>query len=115
MIFGIAQPTAEGYEVRFFHVQRRDANTLLPIIWKHVYPGTTIWSGEWKAYSPLQTTCGYDHQKVNHSQNFIDPRTGYHTQLIESLWSHAKMKILKTMRGSTIIDTLGRILVPFYT
>ena len=89
----------------FYHVQRRDANTLLPIIWKHVYPGSTIWSDEWKAYSHLQTTYGYDHQKVNHSQNFIDPRTGCHTQLIESLWSHAKMKILKTIRGSTILDS----------
>ena len=42
-IFGIAQSTAEGYEVRFFHVQRRDANTLLAIIWKHIYPGSRIW------------------------------------------------------------------------
>ncbi|CAF4600595.1 unnamed protein product [Rotaria sp. Silwood2] len=59
-IFGIAEPTEEGHEVRFFHVQRRDAATLIPIIWKHVYPGTTIWSDEWKAYSRLQTGYGYD-------------------------------------------------------
>ena len=41
-IFGIAQPTVDDYEVRFFHVQRRDTAILLPIIWQHVYPGTTI-------------------------------------------------------------------------
>ena len=41
-ILGIAQSTVDDYEVRFFHVQRRDAATLLPIIWKHVYPGTII-------------------------------------------------------------------------
>ncbi|CAM4799551.1 unnamed protein product [Rotaria magnacalcarata] len=41
-IFGIAEPTEEGHEVRFFHVARRDAATLIPIIWKNVYPGTTI-------------------------------------------------------------------------
>ncbi|CAF1581970.1 unnamed protein product, partial [Didymodactylos carnosus] len=103
-IFGIAQPTAEGYEARFFHVQRRDAATLLPIIWKNVYRGTTIWSDEWKAYCRLQTTYGYDHQTVNHSQNFIDPHTGCHTQLIESLWG-AKTKILRTMRGTTLLDS----------
>ena len=49
-IFGIAQPTVDDYEVRFFHVQRRNAATLLPIIWKHVYPTTIIWSDEWKVY-----------------------------------------------------------------
>ena len=66
-IFGMAQPTVDDYEVRFFRVQRRDAATLLPIIWKHVYPGTIIWSGEWKVYRRLQTMYGDDHQTVNHS------------------------------------------------
>ena len=47
-------------------MQRCDAVTLLPIVWKHVYPGTTIWSAEWKAYRRLQTMYGYDHQTVNH-------------------------------------------------
>ncbi|CAF1195809.1 unnamed protein product [Didymodactylos carnosus] len=104
-IFGIAQRTAEGYEARFFHVQRLDAVTLLPIIWKNVYPGTTIWSDEWKAYSRLQPTYGYDHQTVNHSQNFIDPHTGCHTQLIETLWGAAQTKILRIMRGTNLLDS----------
>ena len=63
-IFGIAQSTVDDYEVRFFHVQRCYAATLLPIIWKHVYPGTTICSDQWKAYRRLQTMYGYDHQTV---------------------------------------------------
>ncbi|CAF1240909.1 unnamed protein product, partial [Didymodactylos carnosus] len=61
-IFGIAQPTENGYEVRFFHVQRRDCATLVPIILKHVVPGTTVWSDEWVAYKNLQTQYGYDHE-----------------------------------------------------
>ncbi|CAF4500135.1 unnamed protein product, partial [Didymodactylos carnosus] len=61
-IFGIAQPTEDGHEVRFFHVQRRDRQTLVPIIWKHVVPGTTVWSDEWAACKNLQTQYGYDHQ-----------------------------------------------------
>ena len=78
--------------------------TLLPIIWKHVYPGTTIWPDEWEAYRRLQTMYGYDHQTVNHSQNFIDPNTGCHTQLIESLWGQTKTKILRTMRGMALLN-----------
>ena len=58
----------------------------------------------------LHPTYAYDHQKVNHSQNLIHPRTGCHTQLIESLWSHAKMKFGKTMPGWTILEW---DLVPF--
>ena len=86
-------------------VQRRDSATLLPIIWKHVYPGTTVWSYQWRAYSRLQTAYGYDHQTVIHSENFIDPHTACHTQLIECLWDQAKTKILRTMRGSKLLES----------
>ena len=36
---------------------------------------------------------------MNHSKNFIDPRSGRHTQLMECLWSCAKLKIIKRSRG----------------
>ena len=68
-------------------------------------PGTTICSDEWKAYRHLQTMYGYDHQTVNHSQNFIDPNTGCYTQLIESLWGYAKTKILRTMRRTALLSS----------
>ncbi len=59
-------------EVRVFSVEKRDANTLLPIIEKHVRVGTMIHSDEWRAYNRL-SSLGYEHQTVNHSENFVNP------------------------------------------
>ncbi|PIO74605.1 hypothetical protein TELCIR_03383 [Teladorsagia circumcincta] len=73
-------------------VRRRDAVTLTNIILKFIRPGTTIMSDSWRAYSQLsRLPAGYRHLTVNHMVNFVDPRTGAHTQNIESLWQKFKM------------------------
>ena len=71
-------------EVRMFVVDRRDAATLLPIIKRHIECGTEIHSDEWKAYKKIKHH-GYSHYTVNHKENFVNPKTGKHTQLIECL------------------------------
>jgi transposase-like protein len=63
---------------------RRDAATLVPIIERHVHPGTMIYSDGWAAYRGLQEA-GYQHQTVIHDRNFVDPDTGTHTQTIEGM------------------------------
>jgi len=57
---------------RYFIVDKRDRETLLPIIIQKIEPETAIYSDEWRAYSALKDH-GFLHQTVNHSKNFIDP------------------------------------------
>ncbi|RCN41593.1 hypothetical protein ANCCAN_12461 [Ancylostoma caninum] len=65
-------------------VRRRDARTLLRLIVKYIRPGTTMISDCWRAYSRISTLPqGFTHLTVNHQLNFIDPRSGAHTQNID--------------------------------
>lgn len=41
----------------------------------------------WRAYYDLPYY-GYYHRMVNHSINFVDPRTRVSTQRIENLWKN---------------------------
>ena len=67
----------------------RSAETLITLIQKHVARGSIIYSDCWKAYDKLNTL-GYKHFKVNHSENFKDPKTGCHTNGIEGDWQKVK-------------------------
>lgn len=59
----------------FIVVANRSMPVLDRIVRLHVLPGTTIRSDLWRGYNNLGNI-GYDHQTVNHSQNFVDPNTG---------------------------------------
>ncbi|CAF3283021.1 unnamed protein product, partial [Rotaria sp. Silwood2] len=67
-------------------VERRDTETLLPIIEEYIVPGTTIHSDEWAAYRSLSNCPEYIHLTVNHSVIFVNPTTKVHTQNIENSW-----------------------------
>nr|CAH7719651.1 unnamed protein product [Callosobruchus chinensis]CAH7719653.1 unnamed protein product [Callosobruchus chinensis] len=72
-------------------VDKRDSATVIPIIDKHVKPGTTIHTDCWKAYDGLGDA-GYVHHKVNHSdiENRFVAQDGTYTQRIEATWRPAK-------------------------
>ena len=85
--------------------------TLLPIIQNYVAPGTTIITDKWKAYINLQNH-GYVHLDVNHSQNFVDPESGAHTNRIEGTWTHVKNRAQRR-GGRRSPDHLARDLTEF--
>ncbi|XP_034147376.1 uncharacterized protein LOC114829778 [Esox lucius] len=80
-------------------VKRRSRHHLVPLIERHVYPGSQIISDEWRAYRGILTRLGYQHFSVNHSRWFVDPRTGGHTQNLERAWSTFKGYVWR-MRGN---------------
>ena len=75
-------------------VEKRDRDTLLPIIKQYIAPGSTIFSDKWAAYCTLNVE-GYQHDTVNHSTEFKS-ETGCCTNTIEGLWGNIKLKIKKS-------------------
>ena len=83
-----------------FRVPGRQRETLVTrLVREFVEPGTVIISDKFSPYFNLNDV-GYIHLMVNHSENFIDPYTGAHSNTIEGLWSQVKRK-LKAMNGTT--------------
>jgi hypothetical protein len=58
-----------------------------------IEPSTTIisdcWGGGGWGYRDIDVH-GYTHHTVNHNIEFVDKRTGAHTNTNESTWRHAK-------------------------
>lgn len=102
-VFGIVECEVDelgkrkAVEARYFYVEKRDKNTLLPIILKEVEKGSTIYSDEWAAYRTLENY-GYIHKTVNHSQSYVAP-DGSHTNTVEVSWHHMKTRFLRQMFG----------------
>lgn len=85
---GIEESSRKNFMVP---VEKRNRNTLLPIIEKYILPGSIIISDYWKAYDILDQK-DYIHLKVNHSIEFTNSE-GDHTNKIEGHWRQAKSKM----------------------
>ena len=82
-----------------FCVPDRQRETLVTrLVREFVEPGTVIISDKFSPYFNLNDV-GYIQLMVNHSENFVDPYTGAHSNTIEGLWSQGKRK-LKAMNGT---------------
>ncbi|CAF0897382.1 unnamed protein product, partial [Brachionus calyciflorus] len=88
------------------HLKQVDQASLLGlsrqtiITFQHkILPGSVIYSDCWSSYNRIRRLDkDFEHQTVNHDLYFVDPKTGVHTNTIESLWCSAKAH-LKTMKG----------------
>jgi len=79
-----------GTRTCFFEiVADRTEATLLEVIKRRIKAGTTIMSDRFRSYCNLSRH-GYVHFTVNHSEHFVDPETGAHTQTIEATWGSLK-------------------------
>ncbi|KAI5152795.1 hypothetical protein ENBRE01_3008 [Enteropsectra breve] len=96
-VFGIADRSFVPARSYLVCVEKRDSDTLIPIIREVCVTGGAIHSDEWPAYKPLPKY-GYEHKTVCHKRNLINPESGVHTQAIESLWNKCTCKI-KAMHG----------------
>ena len=79
----------DSKKVLIFTVENRQRDTIQPIIQRHIIPGATIYSDCYVVYDNL-AAIGYHHQSVNHTETFVNPVDGTHTNSIEGFWAHAK-------------------------
>ena len=94
-IFGMVE--RQTNRMIIYPVEDRTRATLIPIIKKHVAPGTKIYSDAWGAYNTLNDE-GYEHFVVCHKYTFSQEyenkltkeREKVHTNMAEGCWAHTK-------------------------
>ena len=84
-------------------MEKRDKETLIPLIEKYVEKGSTIITDCWASYKCLKDL-GYKHETVNPSENFVDPSTGACTNLIENRWWCIKRQLPTTHTRAKTFD-----------
>lgn len=88
VVFGMVQ---RGGKAKVHHVESSRAPVLLPIIWKSIEEGATVYSDEHRSYTKLPEH-GYKHGTIRHSyREYVDGIV--HTQNVENLWSNMKRGI----------------------
>ena len=72
---------------------KRSRNDLIPTIENNCKEGTIFCSDGWKAYHNLvehMNLADCLHFPVNHTENYVHPETGAHTQTVEGMWRQVK-------------------------
>jgi hypothetical protein len=96
-LFGIADGSFVPAKVYIEIIPDRTMNTLGEIIRRVCLPNTIIHSDGWRGYCNVKSL-GFTHKIVNHTENFVNPIDGTHTQNIEFYWNKIKFRI-KNKKG----------------
>jgi hypothetical protein len=97
-VFGFYErdDTRSNKRCLFVVVPKRDAYTLLNLIYHYCLENSIIHSDCWAAYNRIkQLDKRFEHYQVNHDLYFVDPQTRVHTNSIESMWRQVKCGIDK--------------------
>lgn len=81
-----------GGKVRAFTVPDNKKRTLLPHVFAHVAPGSTMYTDSLRSYQELRQS--YRHFIINHAERYVDGQV--HTNNIENFWSCLKRTIAGT-------------------
>ena len=73
-------------------VEDWSANTLIELIQRYVIPGSIIIKDGWRSYRSLNDF-GYEHYWVDHSKEWVDEETEFHTNNIEGAWAGIKISL----------------------
>ena len=84
-VFELADVSFTPAKISLHIVEDRNASTLLPIIEQVCIPGSIIHSDQWRGYRSINQRFRFAHQTVNHTESFVDPITGAHTQSMKSI------------------------------
>ena len=74
------------------------------LIDRHVLPSSIIYSDMWKGYNNIESKLNLRHYTVNHSETYVDPETGCHTNTIEGTWFDVKRIVPIRNRVGSKID-----------
>ncbi|KAG0434404.1 hypothetical protein DMUE_5197 [Dictyocoela muelleri] len=85
-------------------IDDKKATTLIPNIDKKVQCGSFIYIDGLRSYNSLNNEV-YDHESVNHYENFIEPISCVHTQTIEANWSTIKRTVPMQARSEEKVET----------
>ncbi|GFO50056.1 hypothetical protein PoB_007656100 [Plakobranchus ocellatus] len=89
---GVCPATGQGF---LTHIPDKTAATLLPLIIRHVEPGSIIHTDGLPSYNNIDTlpvNPPFQHLVVVHKQNFVDPVTGACTNHVENYWKNCKRR-----------------------
>ena len=94
-LLGMIDVATNQIRLEFCPENKRDSNTLLMLIKKHVSEDSTIFTDCWKGYANLSKE-GFVHHCVNHKLHFVDPDTKVETNKTEAQWRPVRKRLSRT-------------------